>query len=321
MKELMQQAMRGSARALAKLISLVENDAEGSQAMMKELYSRTGRARIIGVTGPPGVGKSTLIAQLADRFAQENRSVAILAVDPSSELSGGALLGDRVRMVNLEHDDRIFIRSVSSRGCMGGVSRATENIVRVMDAVGRDPIIIETIGVGQDECDVTWIAETSILVLAPGLGDEIQFLKAGITEMADVFVINKSDQPGSKRYFYVLNEYNDLYAGITEWLPPIVETAALHNRGIDTLHTVVNEHLALVATHKDVSGRRNDRLREEIMRKIENTVRKDLTNFLEQECDMELVIQNIVNGSDDPYSAADRILKQFYRKLHCRFVS
>ena len=199
---------------------------------------------------------------------------------------------------------------------MGGVSRTTENIVRVMDASGRDFIIIETIGVGQDECDVTRLAETSILVLAPGLGDEIQFLKAGITEMADVFVVNKTDQPGAKRYFHVLNQYNDSAALKTAWVPPIVETDALHNRGVDTLHTVINEHLGFVKIHKDLSVRRNERLRREVMKLVDDGVRKKLADFLEHECDIEPVIQNIVNGIEDPYSGADRILNQFYAKLH-----
>lgn len=315
MNDLIQQAMQGSIRALARLITLVENDGPGSQEAMKQVYFRTGNARVVGVTGPPGVGKSTLIAKLADRFAHENSSVGILAVDPSSELSGGALLGDRVRMVNLEYGDRIFIRSISSRGCLGGVSRTTENIVRVMDAAGRDVIIIETIGVGQDECAVTRIAETSILVLVPGLGDEIQFMKAGITEMADVFVINKSDQPGAKRYFNVLNQHNDSSVWKNGWVPPIVETDALHNKGINTLHTVINEHLAFVKTQNGYSGRRTERLRKEIMKRVEDTVRGSLAYFLENECDFDAVVNNIVEGRKDPYSEAERILSQFYEKL------
>jgi LAO/AO transport system kinase len=249
---------------------------------------------------------------MAERFAREDKLVGILAVDPSSELSGGALLGDRVRMTNLDCGDRIFLRSISSRGCLGGVSRTTEDIVRVMDAAGRDIIIIETIGVGQDECDVTHIAESSVLVLAPGLGDEIQFMKAGITEMADVFVVNKSDQPGSKRYFRALNQYNDWSASEKAWIPPIIETDALHNKGLDILHAAIKEHLAFVKAENGFAARRKERLSKEITKHAENAVASKLKDFLKNECVIDSVITDIINGDTDPYSGADSLVKRFF---------
>lgn len=315
MMKLLAEARKGSVRALGKLISLVEDYGEGSHDILKALYPFTGKARVIGVTGPPGVGKSTLLGSLAGKFLARNLSVGILAVDPSSPISGGSLLGDRIRFSSLADSDKVFIRSLSSRGTLGGLSQATMNVVRVLDALGRDIIIVETIGVGQDEVEISRVADTMVLILAPGLGDEIQALKAGIMELADILVVNKIDIPGADNYSVILEKVAGDAASGKTWVPPVVKTIAVENQGIDDLITAIDKHMLFLRDHENRVQKKKDNVREEIVRLTENYVRTHLENFLGTSSYLDLLIAEVAEGRKDPYSAAKEVVNLFWESF------
>ncbi|MFH0811512.1 MAG: methylmalonyl Co-A mutase-associated GTPase MeaB [Pseudomonadota bacterium] len=311
--KLLEEALNGSVRSLGKLISLVENESTGFQEVLKAVYSHTGNARVIGVTGPPGVGKSTLVARLAERYQKKNHSVGILAVDPSSPISGGSLLGDRIRMSYLSPADNIFIRSLSSRGTLGGISQATMNVVRILDAVGRDIIIIETVGVGQDEVEVIHVADTAILVLAPGFGDEIQALKAGIMEVADIFVINKADQPDTSKYVHTLEKMVQHLSPPKKWDPPIVKTIALNNQGIEDLMEKVDEHLLFLQKDDSAAYQKKKKVTREVHRLAGQKIRQELDTFLEEKGNFDALLKNLLKDGKDPYSIAEEIVTLFWK--------
>jgi LAO/AO transport system kinase len=297
------------------LISLVENEEEGMHEALQALYPRTGKAHVIGITGPPGVGKSTLVGRLAEGYYQEKNSVGILAVDPSSPLSGGSLLGDRIRMTHLPPSRDIFIRSLSSRGALGGISQATMNVVRILDATARDIIIIETIGVGQDEIEIMHVADIAVLVLAPGFGDEIQALKAGIMEVADIFVVNKADQPDTAKYVHTLEKTIQSLSSDRSWLPPIVQTIALQGEGIDRLMACVREHKEFIRANNLLERQKKEKLRREIQRLAEQRIKGELKRYLEQELNVEILLKSIEEGSKDPYRAAEEMVDLFRKSL------
>ncbi|HPD61570.1 MAG TPA: methylmalonyl Co-A mutase-associated GTPase MeaB [Thermodesulfobacteriota bacterium] len=309
--KLVDEALSGSVRALGRLISLIEDEAEESQAILKELYSRTGKARVIGVTGPSGVGKSTLLGRLTEKFLERKLSIGILAVDPSSPISGGSLLGDRIRLSFLPASDKVFIRSLSSRGALGGLSQATMNVVRVLDAVGYDVIIVETIGVGQDEIEVAHIADTMVLILAPGFGDEIQALKAGIIELADIFVVNKIDLSDANMYVAILEKIARESSSGKSWVPPVVKTSALHNQGMEALVTEIDNHAFFLREHGSRMHLRKNKLRHEIVRLTDQCVRNRLEDFLKKCPQLELLAGEVVEGRKDSYSAANQLANLF----------
>jgi len=313
--DLIEEAINGSIRSLGKLISLVENEEEGMHEALQAVYPRTGKAQVIGITGPPGVGKSTLVGRLAESYFEEKNSVGILAVDPSSPLSGGSLLGDRIRMSHLPTSDGIFIRSLSSRGALGGISQATMNVVRILDATGRDFIIIETIGVGQDEIEIMHVADTSILVLAPGFGDEIQALKAGIMEVADIFVVNKADQPDAVKYVHTLEKTIQHLSSNRPWLPPVVQTIALQGDGIERVMESVRGHRELIQKDGFLIRKRKDKLRRELQRLAEQRISRELKRFLDHVLDVESLLQEIEAGENDPYSGAAQLVESFRKSL------
>ncbi|MGB8970712.1 MAG: methylmalonyl Co-A mutase-associated GTPase MeaB, partial [Candidatus Sulfotelmatobacter sp.] len=216
----------GDVRALARAISTVENRAPGWSELLKALFHHSGKARVLGLTGPPGAGKSTLVDQLARLYRKHNRSVGIIAVDPTSPYTGGAILGDRIRMQEHFSDPGIYIRSMATRGSLGGLARTTADVTTVLDASGRDLIMIETVGVGQDEVDIVRLAEVTILILVPGMGDDVQTIKAGIMEIADIFVINKSDRDGAENVEREIRSLQSLAIRHDGWTPPIVKTVA-----------------------------------------------------------------------------------------------
>jgi LAO/AO transport system kinase len=232
----------GDARALARVISMVENRAPGWSELLKALFPYTGEARIIGMTGPPGAGKSTLVDQLARHYRQENRTVGILAVDPTSPYSGGAILGDRIRMQGHFSDPGIYIRSMATRGSLGGLARTTADVATVLDSSGRDLIMIETVGVGQDEIDVVRLADITVVILVPGMGDDVQTIKAGIMEIADIFVINKSDREGAERVEREIRAMQSLASRSDNWTPPIVKTVASEGSGVGGLATAIGQY-------------------------------------------------------------------------------
>jgi len=232
----------GDARALARAITMVENRSPGWAELLKALFPQTGRATILGLTGPPGAGKSTLVDQLAKHYRKHSRTIGIIAVDPTSPYTGGAILGDRIRMQDHFSDPGIYIRSMATRGSLGGLARTTADVATVLDASGRDLIMIETVGVGQDEVDIVRLAGITIVILVPGMGDDVQSIKAGIMEIADIFVINKSDREGAERVEREIRALQALAARNDHWTPPIVKTVASEGIGIEELVTAIAEY-------------------------------------------------------------------------------
>jgi LAO/AO transport system kinase len=239
---LIDQIRSGDARALARSISIVENRALGWADLLKALFPHTGRARAIGLTGAPGAGKSTLVDQLARFYRRENRTVGIIAVDPTSPYTGGAILGDRIRMQEHFADAGIYIRSMATRGSLGGLARTTADVASVMDASGRDLILIETVGVGQDEVDIVRLADVTVVILVPGMGDDVQTIKAGIMEIADIFVINKSDREGAERVEREIHALQSLATRQDGWTPPIVKTVASDGSGVSDLAAAIEQY-------------------------------------------------------------------------------
>jgi LAO/AO transport system kinase len=237
-----EQLRSGDIRALARAISIVENRGPGWPELLKGLFPHSGKARVLGLTGPPGAGKSTLVDQLARFYRKENRTVGIIAVDPTSPYTGGAILGDRIRMQEHFSDAGIYIRSMATRGSLGGLARTTADVATVLDASGRDLVMIETVGVGQDEVDIVRLADVTILILVPGMGDDVQTIKAGIMEIADIFVINKSDRDGAENVEREIRTLQSLAIRSDGWTPPIVKTVASEGKGIEDLADAVSKY-------------------------------------------------------------------------------
>jgi LAO/AO transport system kinase len=238
------QLRAGDVRTLARAISTVENRAPGWSDLLKALFPHSGKARVLGLTGPPGAGKSTLVDQLARYYRKENHTVGIIAVDPTSPYTGGAILGDRIRMQDHFSDPGIYIRSMATRGSLGGLARTTADVTTVLDASGRDLIMVETVGVGQDEVDIVRLAEITIVILVPGMGDDVQTIKAGIMEIADIFVINKSDRDGADHVEREIRTLQSLAMRHDGWTPPIVKTVASQGVGIEELAGAVSDYEA-----------------------------------------------------------------------------
>ncbi len=240
------QLRSGDPRALARAISTVENRSPGWSELLKALFPHSGHARILGLTGPPGAGKSTLVDHLARHYRKQNQTVGIIAVDPTSPYTGGAILGDRIRMQEHFSDPGIYIRSMATRGSLGGLARTTADVATVLDAAGRDLIMIETVGVGQDEVDIVRLADITIVILVPGMGDDVQTIKAGIMEIADIFVINKSDREGAERVEREIRALQSLAVRSDKWTPPIVKTVASQGVGVDDLAAAIRDYEAFL---------------------------------------------------------------------------
>lgn len=262
---LVEAARAGDLRARARLFTLVENGGSDAQAALAMLASSTGRARVVGVTGPPGAGKSTLVSQLAAAVRQRGQTIAILAVDPSSPITGGAVLGDRIRMQNLHGDSGAYIRSVSTRGAVGGLARAVEDLVSVADGLGYDVVLVETVGAGQDEADIAGIAPTVVLVEVPHLGDDVQAIKAGILEIADVFVVNKADRDGADQAAAVLRAMLSLVQRPESWKPPVLKTSAIKGEGIEKLLAAIDEHQEFLRKSGRLDAWRVERARRRLL--------------------------------------------------------
>ena len=239
LQSLISQLRSGDTRSLARAITIVENRAPGWSELLKALFPHSGKARVIGLTGAPGAGKSTLVDQLARFYRRENQTVGIVAVDPTSPYTGGAILGDRIRMQEHFADPGIYIRSMATRGSLGGLARATADVATVLDAAGRDLVLIETVGVGQDEVDIVRLADITVVILVPGMGDDVQTIKAGIMEIADIFVINKSDRDGAERVEREIRALQTLALRHDAWTPPIVKTVASDGQGIPELAAAI----------------------------------------------------------------------------------
>jgi LAO/AO transport system kinase len=304
---LVERALQGDRRSIAKVISLVERGGEGARVAIHMLHSRTGNAWSIGITGAPGSGKSTLTDQLVGRLRADGKEVGVLAVDPSSPFSGGAILGDRVRMQSHTSDPGVFIRSMATHGHLGGLSLATPQAVRVLDAVGKAWIVIETVGVGQVEVEIAGHADTTVVVVNPGWGDSVQTAKAGLMEIADVFVVNKADRAG------VAETQSDL-AGMLElasrrvWRPPIVRTVATTGEGVDELFAAIVAHRAHLEETGDADARRRARLEEE----LRALVAAEMLERASKLCSgprFEAIVDEVVRRARDPYAAVDELLQ------------
>ena len=311
---LVQNLLSGDLRALARAISLVEDRAPETSDILRQLFPHTGRSRTIGVTGSPGVGKSSLVDRLAAAYRRESRQIAVIAVDPSSPYTGGAILGDRIRMSALSTDPGVFIRSMATRGNLGGLAAATADVVQVLDAASRDPILIETVGVGQDEIDIARLADVSIVVLVPGMGDDVQTLKAGIMEIGDIFVINKCDRPGVEKMERAVLNLLSLAHGPDGWVPPIVKTIATDGTGIDELVQRIAECQVRFQNAGFKMQKKRQVARQRLMTLLrERLVRTVLDKALPGE-QLEQVIEEIARQEKDPHEVVDGLVRAVIRE-------
>ena len=303
-----ERALAGDGRALARLVSLAENGGPGLRAVMKALAPLTGRARVIGLTGAPGVGKSTVTAALVGAYRAREVKVGVLAVDPTSPFSGGALLGDRVRMQDHATDPGVFIRSMASRGHLGGLSAATPQALRVLDAAGFGVVLVETVGVGQAEVEIASLADTTLVLAAPGMGDAIQAAKAGILEIGDIFVVNKRDHPGAQE---TVRDLRTMIAmarrGEQDWKPPIVTTVATAGDGIADLTAAIDAHWSWLDSSGERDRRRRARAREEVAAIAVAALRQRMGG-LPGDSRLDSLAARVAAGELDPYSAADELV-------------
>jgi LAO/AO transport system kinase len=307
-EQLVERFRAGERPALARLLSYVENERPAGFRALASLYRDTGLAYVIGITGPPGAGKSTLTNALIRAYRARGKTVGVLAVDPSSALTGGATLGDRIRMLENFEDDGVYIRSMATRGEMGGLSVAVGAVAHLLDAFGFDIICIETVGVGQDEVDVAELADTTLLLQVPGLGDSIQTIKAGVLEIADVLVVNKRDLPGA--HDLVRDLRNMLRLGNHgAWMPPIVETAAVRGENIDELLAAIERHAAYLEASGEGFKRRERRARQEVLRLARRWLTANLENVL-AEPDIELLVERLVRREVDPAYVATTVARR-----------
>jgi LAO/AO transport system kinase len=306
--DLAARLLDGDRLALARMISAVEAGRTDARSQLRCLYARTGRAHVVGVTGPPGSGKSTLTTRLALEYRARGQSVGIVAVDPTSPYSGGAILGDRVRMMELHSDPGVFMRSMATRGVMGGLARSTLDVVLLLDAFGKDVVMIETVGVGQDEVEIARAADTTIVVGVPNLGDDIQAIKAGILEIADVLVVNKADLAGADRLVSDLRtmlQLGSLPRGV--WAPPIVQTVATQGSGVCELVDRVEEHHAWLEGSGARGARRAESARRQVRAIVEDRVQRRLERVTAG-AEWQARFTSIAAREQDPYSVADEVL-------------
>ena len=308
-----ERILSGDQRAGARAMRLVDDRAPVAFEVLRRLYPHTGRARIVGITGNPGSGKSTLTDQLITHYRRAGLRVGVCAVDPSSPFSGGAILGDRIRMCDHATDDGVFIRSLATRGHLGGLSRSTNDVVAILDAMGYDLILLETVGVGQDEVEVVRVAHTSVVVMVPGLGDDIQAIKAGILEIADVFVVNKADRDGVDRTVRDLKGLQLLGEIHSTWRPPIVQTVAPRGEGVPELVQAIADHAALPADADKVIARRRRREEHVLESLVGDALAEAMAEQLGEADARAELLDRLVSRETDPYTESRRILRELLR--------
>ena len=317
MKTLAERILGGDILAAARLMRDIDDRMPEATEVLKQLYPRTGRAYIIGVTGAPGSGKSTLVDRMVEVFRKEGKSIGIVAVDPSSPFTGGAILGDRVRMQRHATDEGVFIRSLATRGCLGGLTRSTQDIVKVMDAMGKDIIIVETVGVGQDEVDIVNLAHTSVVVLVPGMGDEIQAIKAGIIEIGDIFVINKSDREGTdkteRELLMVLEMGKKREDG---WEPPIFRTEAILGKGVVEVVFGMYRHKQALMQTRAMEQKLKERTKIAFLQILQSEVMSCFIQKIEEEGHWEKIVGDLMEKRTDPYSLAQDMIRSEFGKTN-----
>lgn len=308
---LAKEVLQGNIKATARLIRDVEDELPSAIEELKALYPYTGRSYIIGITGSPGSGKSTLIDMLIDVFRKRGKTIGVIAIDPSSPFSGGAILGDRIRMQRHATDGGVFIRSLATRGWRGGLSRATANVINIMDAMGKDIILIETVGAGQAEVDIINFTHTSMVILVPGMGDWVQTLKAGILEIADIFVINKADKKGADELKAELEAMLQMSAYSPQaWKPKIFLTEAVNNKGIDELVEGIYQHKEFLIATGGHDTHLKERARLELIEVLKSSLMDHVFQIVNKNNYLEKLIDDLVNKRTDPYSAASDIIKK-----------
>jgi LAO/AO transport system kinase len=316
--DMVNQLSIGSVTALARLITMVENEQPGALEALQRLYPKTGNAYIIGITGPPGSGKSTLTDKITLELRYRGCTVGIIAADPSSPFTGGALLGDRVRMQESLNDEGVFFRSMATRGTMGGLCKTTLGVIELLDAFGKDYILLETVGVGQDELDIIKIADTTLLISVPGLGDDIQSLKAGIMEIGDIHVVNKADRDGADQLISDLNLMYDLSTITSSWRPPVVRTIAVENEGIGELIEKMLAHRKFLETGKRLQQKRSERIRKEIAYLIKEEISRSIYKMFEDNMFFDDAVERIARREKDPYSFVREVAENLtqYSTIH-----
>ena len=313
MKDLIEKVTNGDVRAVARLIRDVDDGIPEVRAALKAIYPYTGGAYVIGITGAPGVGKSTLVDQMLAHLRKRGKTVGVLAVDPTSPFSGGAILGDRVRMQRHSMDSGVFIRSLATRGHFGGLTQSTRSAIDILDAMGKDVILVETVGVGQDEVDVVRSAHTTVIVVVPGMGDDIQAIKAGILEVGDIFLINKSDREGTDKTLSELRmmiEMDQRKFDRGLWKPPIIKVEAVFDKGVDDFLEAVDQHAQyLEQTSGGLKSRRNEeRVRQELVDMIKTRLIEEVLDDLTESGAFVQAVASIVDGAVDPYTACETLV-------------
>lgn len=307
------EILEGSPRAVARLISWLEDEDDRAYEVMEALHAHTGRAYIIGITGSPGAGKSTLTDKLIKTIRSRGLTVGVVAIDPSSPFTGGAVLGDRVRMSDRSTDPEVYIRSMATRGFLGGMAKATNDVVKVLDAFGKDVIIIETVGVGQDEVDIIGIADTTCLVLVPGLGDSIQSMKAGVMEIADLYVINKADRAGADRLAaeVCIRVEQDSHIKPSDWTPCVVRTIAVEDQGIEELWQAIEKHRTFLMDSGKYQEKRRERIYKETLTMVHNELFRMVRERLSLNGKLDHLVQEIMDRKRDPYSTMREIVDRW----------
>jgi LAO/AO transport system kinase len=311
-EEIVKGIFAGNRRSIAKAITIIENGEETkSRELIAEIYPHTGKAHIIGITGAGGAGKSTLIEKIVKEYRRENKTVGVVAVDPTSPFTGGALLGDRIRMQELCTDRDVFIRSMATRNYAGGIAKATKDAVKILDAAGKDVVIVETVGAGQAEVDIIKVAQTIIMVHAPGLGDDIQAIKAGIMEIADIFVVNKADREGADKAVIDIQSNLQLNSKGKPWKPPVLKTIALTGEGVPELIEKIEKHRCFLEENQECK-RASMRMRaeSELAEAIREMITNSLIEELKRDGELDRLIHEIMERKTDPASVARRLLRK-----------
>jgi len=306
-QQLVKGVQKGDKLSIARTISIIENNRPEAQKIISLLYPKTGKAHILGVTGPPGAGKSTLIEKLVKELRNRGKTVGVVAVDPTSPFSGGAFLGDRVRMQDLSLDPGVYIRSMATRNHPGGLARATKDAARILDASGKDVVVVETVGAGQSEVDVVKVAHTILVVLAPGLGDDIQAIKAGQMEIGDIFVVNKADRENANKAMSDIEAMLEMATEKKDWRPLVVKTSALTGEGIAELLERIEEHRKYLKTGM-TDERKKEHIENELVEALTQKIMESVMNELRQKKEWSKLTQKILSREIDPYSAADKVI-------------
>jgi len=308
------EIINGDIRSAARLMRDIEDEIPAAREELKKIYPHTGRAYILGITGSPGTGKSTLVDKLVKAFREQEKTVGVIAVDPTSPFTGGAILGDRIRMQGHSTDEGVFIRSVATRGHLGGLSRATNDIVDILDAMGKDVVIVETVGVGQDEVEIVRTAHTTVVVLIPGMGDDVQAIKAGILEVGDIFVVNKADRDGADKTVREIDAmlYSNAYAE-KSWSPAVLQAQAIHNIGIPELLEEIEKHHAFLTEGRHIEHVLEQRVRQKFLDELQNMLLNEVIARIEKDTSFDKILRSLIDKTEDPYTQAERLMKEILK--------